>query len=48
MKEKPRLTFIEVLIDGLWLHKTMKEGRDVRNFGGVFCFCSLFQPVLTF
>ena len=41
MKEKPRLTFIEALIDGLWLHKN-DEGRSRRS---EFWWCFLFLSI---
>lgn len=43
MKEKPRLTFIEALIDGLWLHKN-DEGRSRRS---EFWWCFLFLFVVS-
>ncbi len=43
MKEIPRLTFYEALIDGLWIHKN-DEGRSRRS---EFWWCILFLSIVS-
>ncbi len=43
MKKRPRLTFIEALIDGLWIHKS-EDGRSRRS---EFWWCFLFLFIVS-